>query len=297
MHRKTLSSAVTPATQSASHPHFHRSISRGLARIVSLRRSRKFRDSTRTFAIEGIRQFIRASEAEYEFEAIYVSPPLLQQGHAAKLARQLSSHGVRKIVLTPEQFRSISIMERASGIIAIARQRWAPLNQVNPSSGIGFLVIDFIRSPGNLGTILRTAEAVGMGGVLFAGDVCDPHDPLIIRATMGALFDLPLIRTRPRELSLWLAQHNVTMLGLSPHASRLWIDPPPATRYALALGEERAGLSNAITRLCDEQILLPMTGKADSLNVSVAAGVMMYEMLRRSMSPHRPVFDPPIARH
>jgi TrmH family RNA methyltransferase len=286
MDRKTEPPASPlPRSQSpASVPttSFSRQLTRQLFHLRQLRQIRRFRDSTRTFVIEGIRQFVQAHEAQFEFEKLFISPVLLQQGLAKKLARQLSAQGTRKVILTPEQFRSISTLERASGIIAIVKQRWTPLTAVNLDRGIGWLIVDYIRSPGNLGTILRTAEAVGISGIFFAGDDCDPHDPSVVRASMGGIFHLPMTRTRPKELSIWLAQQNIVTLGLSPHAERLWTNPPPAIRYALALGEERAGLSSALRRLCDTELRLPMTGHADSLNVSVAAGVMMYEMGRWS---------------
>ena len=121
-----------------------------------------------------------------------------------------------------------------------------------------------------------------MSGVFFVGDDVDPFDPAAIRASMGGIFHLPVCRTRPRELSVWLAQNQVQTLGLSPRASILWTEVPVASAYAIALGEEREGLSSALGRLCDTAVRLPMTGRADSLNVAIAAGVMMYELARRT---------------
>jgi TrmH family RNA methyltransferase len=186
---------------------------------------------------------------------------------------------VTRIVLTPEQFRSIATLERASGIAAVVRQRWMRLDEAQPGR-IGWLIVDHIRSAGNLGTILRTAEACGVAGAMLVGDACDPFDPGVVRASMGGVFHLSLVRTRPRELGRWLAKHDVQTIGLSPCASRPWHELPPGNSYAIALGEERAGLSSPLKRLCDTQLRLPMSGRADSLNVAVAAGVMMYELVR-----------------
>ena len=98
--------------------------------------------------------------------------------------------------------------------------------------------------------------------------------------TVGGVFHLRLVRTRPRELALWLARHDVQTIGLSPGANQPWHALPPGTSYAIALGEERAGLSSPLRRLCDTELRLPMSGHADSLNVAIAAGVMMYELVR-----------------
>ena len=251
-----------------------------LARLRLLRQQRSIRDKTPTFVVEGIRQFVQACDAGFAFDTLFVSEALLRHGLAGKLVRRLSRQpGVRRVALTPEQFRSITTLERASGVAAIVRQRWTSLERATPGR-VGWLVVDHIRSAGNLGTILRTAEACGVSGLIFVGDACDPFDPAVVRASMGGVFHLQLLRTRPRELGFWLAQHEVQTIGLSPNASRPWHALPPGTSYAIALGEERAGLSSPLKRLCDAELRLPMSGHADSLNVAIAAGVMMYELVR-----------------
>jgi TrmH family RNA methyltransferase len=256
------------------------SVSSQLARLRLLRQQRLLRDKTQTFVIEGIRQFVQACDAGFTFDTLVVSDALLRHGLAGKLVRRLCRQpGVRRVALTPEQFRSISTLERASGVAGIVRQRWTRLDDARPGQ-VGWLVVDHIRSAGNLGTILRTAEACGMSGVLFVDDACDPFDPAVVRASMGGVFHLQLVRTRPRELGFWLARHDVQTIGLSPSATQPWHTLPRGTSYAIALGEERAGLSSPLRRLCDAELRLPMSGHADSLNVAVAAGVMMYELVR-----------------
>ena len=254
-----------------------------LARLRSLRASRVQRDRLKRFAVEGVRQFIQACDAGFDVDTLFVSPVLLQHGTARQLVRRLAADGVRGVVLTPEQFRTVSTAVHASGIAAIVRQRWTPLEDAPATGpGAGWLVIDALRSAGNLGTILRTAEATRVSGVIFASDAVDPYDPAVVRPSMGGVFHVPLIRTTPRQLGYWLAARRVDLVGLSPHAPRPWTDLPPAPGgHAIALGDERTGLSPAIQRLCDTHVRLPMPGRADSLNVAVAAGVMMYELVRR----------------
>jgi TrmH family RNA methyltransferase len=255
-------------------------VSSQLARLRLLRQQRSIRDKTQTFAIEGIRQFVQACDAGFAFDTLFVSEALLRHGLAGKLVRRLCPQpGVQRVALTPEQFRSIATLERASGVAAIVRQRWTRLDDAQPGR-VGWLVVDHIRSAGNLGTILRTAEACGMSGVLFVEDGCDPYDPAVVRASMGGVFHLQLVRTRPRELGFWLARHEVQTIGLSPCANRPWHALPEGKSFAIALGEERAGLSSPLRRLCDTELCLPMSGHADSLNVAIAAGVMMYELVR-----------------
>jgi TrmH family RNA methyltransferase len=272
------------------------SIQQTLARVRSLQSHRRARDAAATFVIEGVRQLIQAFRAGFEFDTLLHNRVLLRHSLAQNMIRKLVAQGVRRVTVSPEQFRSVSMLERASGVVAIVKQRWIPLHDVTPHAGLGWLVIERIRSAGNLGTILRTAEAVGMGGAMFVApgrrvgsgarshrhtNGCDPHSPGVVRASMGGIFHLTLVRTSPRELGLWLARHGIAALGLSAGASRLWTDLPTASGYAIVLGDEREGLSPAMRRLCDCEVRLPMSGRADSLNVSVAAGVMMYELARR----------------
>ena len=127
-----------------------------------------------------------------------------------------------------------------------------------------------------------TAEATGVGGAIFVGPRCDPFNPTVVRASMGGLFHLPLVRATHEPLGRWARTNKVRLVGLSPEADRLWTELPSFAAVALAIGEERQGLSARLRALCDTTVRLPMTGRADSLNVGVAAGVMMYELVRRA---------------
>lgn len=260
-----------------------------LARVRSLR-DRRTRDAQRRYWIEGVRHFVQACDAGRRFDAVIDSPILLKSDLAEMLARRLAARGVPRFRVSPEQFRSICTTGRASGIGAIVAQHWSPLSEADPAGGTCFLVIEEIRSPGNLGTILRTAEATGVGGIIFVGPQCDPFAPDVLRASMGGLFHLTVSRTSPQQLARWAAQRGVRLVGLSPEADRLWTELPDGP-VALVLGEERSGLSDSLRAICHTAVRLPMTGRADSLNVGVAAGVMMYELVRRaavtSSSPSR----------
>jgi RNA methyltransferase, TrmH family len=258
------------------------SIPRVLQRIIALRQ-RRARDAQGCFWIEGIRNFVQAFDARLSFDTIVHSHVLLKSDCAEMLSRRAAATGVPRLRVSPEQFRSVSTAPRASGIGAIVRQQWTPLEQLRHDRGTCFLVLESIRSPGNLGTILRTAEAAGGGGILFIGPQCDPFDPATVRASMSGIFHLPLVRTTNDALGCWARSHGVRMIGLSPEADALWTDLPRGAPIALALGDERAGLSQPLRTLCDTTVRLPILGRGDSLNVSIAAGVAMYELVRRSV--------------
>jgi TrmH family RNA methyltransferase len=241
------------------------------------------RRAQHAYWIEGLRQFIQAYDTGQTFEAIAYSPILLRNGLAEMLLRRLGRLGVPRIRFSPEEFRGVSKTERASGIGAIIKQRWTPMEGASVGCGRFWLVVESIRNAGNLGTMVRTAEAAGGAGIIFVGPRSDPFDPAVVRASMGGLFHLTLIRATHMELERWAISQGVHLIGLTPHAPRRWTDLPSATAYGLVLGEERTGLSPELQRLCHTTVQLPMRGKADSLNVGVAAGVMMYELVRRDV--------------
>ncbi len=256
--------------------------------------------------IEGIRHFVQAYDTHQVFDAVVYSPVLLKSDLAKMLVRRLATGGVRRLRVSPEEFRSVSGAERASGIGAVVKQRWVSLDKLQATDGGYWIVVEDVRCSGNLGTIMRTAEATGAQGIILVGDRCDPHDPAVVRASMGGIFHLNMIRTTHEELSRWASRQGVLLVGLSPRASSLWIQTPSARSYGLVLGEERSGMSEQMKSICHTTVRLPICGIADSLNVGVAAGVMMYELVRRSQAlgdpttpagPSRPPFPPLSASH
>ena len=260
------------------------SIESVLSRVRALAQPR-IRDATKQFWLEGVRQFVQACDADFSFDTVLFSRVLLKGSLAEMLARRLSGRGVRRLAVSPEQFRAVSAAGRASGVGAIAWQRWTPLSRAAPSEGLCHLVVERLRSPGNLGTILRTAEATGVSGVAFLDPRCEPYDPAAVRSSMGGIFHLRLSRATHDGLRRWADSRGVKLIGLSPDAKRLWTEATPgAGGTALVIGEEREGLSERVQRTCHETVRLPMTGRADSLNVGIATGVMLYELVRRANS-------------
>jgi TrmH family RNA methyltransferase len=260
------------------------SVEQTLKRIRALSRSRMARQQEGLFWLEGVRHFVQACDARLVFDTVIYAPVLLKSRLAEMLIRRLGAQGVRRQRVGPEQFRSISTTERASGIGAIVREHWTPLAIAQPDRGLCWLVTEEVRSPGNLGTILRTAEACGAAGMIFVGPQCDPFAPDVVRASMGGILHLGLVRATHDQVEQWASRGGVQLVGLSPNSEQLWTALPPAARVAIVLGEERRGLSDRLSSLCHTTVCLPMTGHADSLNVGVAAGVMMYELVRRRMA-------------
>jgi TrmH family RNA methyltransferase len=243
------------------------------------------RDRSGLHSLEGVAPFLHACWTHVRFKAILFSRVLLRSSLAQKLVREKKREGVPTIHVSPEVFRSASCTARASGVAAIVYQRWERLTDVDPHEGLCWIALERIRSPGNLGTILRTAEAVGAAGLILLGDAVDPFDLRVVRSSMGAVFHLQMVRTSHQRLSAWAKTEDVHLVGSSPKTNTNYTTLAPRPPTVLLLGEEREGLSNQALALCGDVVRLPILGTGDSLNVAVAAGILLYDVLRQSVHP------------
>jgi TrmH family RNA methyltransferase len=159
-----------------------------LTHIALLQRDRRYRDTHGLFFVEGVRNFVTAVDQGYTFDALIYSERLLISPVARKLVRRLKRAGVPFARVSPEQFRAVSWSERASGVGAVLRQRVQSLAQVAPGDHPCWVALTHVRSPGNLGTLMRTSAAVGAGGFILLGGGVDPFDPAVVRGSMGGLF-------------------------------------------------------------------------------------------------------------
>jgi TrmH family RNA methyltransferase len=274
-HEHTVSSSG-PLTPSAA-----------IALARRLQRDRRVRDSRRIHFIEGVRNFVRAFEHDISFERVLVSPRLLQAPAARSAWRALRARGVPCVTLSAEQFRVFSIMQRASGVAAVVQQHWTTLDDASGRDGLCWLALEAVRSPGNLGTLMRTADAVGAAGLMLIGDGVDPFHPAAVRASMGAAFALRLARCTPGQFRRWTGRQRCHVIAASPEADLDFQQAPYCRPTVLLLGEERKGLSGEQRRLCDMTVRIPMAGTVDSLNVGVAGSLLMYELRRRGESERR----------
>ncbi len=260
--------------------HLWKSVNKTLNEIKKLQTNRSYRDAQNTFFVEGVRNFVQTVDNNFDIVVIAYSERLLTAPVARKLVRQLRREGVRTVRLKPEEFRKISKANRASGIGAIVRQKWTRLETTSPDSGLCWVVLGRVRSPGNFGTLIRTSEAVGGAGFILLDKRVDPYTPITVRATMGALFRQRFVRTTIPSLQQWIRTHNCQVIGASPDGTADFHHFPFPQTNLLFLGEERQGLTQQERNLCDHLVRIPMVGTADSLNLGVAGSLLMYEVYR-----------------
>lgn len=248
-----------------------------VARVRALL-GRKERDRTGLFWTEGLRFVARAIQGHVPLEALVWVPKMLAHPFGQKLVRQCREGNIPCWEVTPEVFLRLSRAEEAQWIGAVGHQRWMTMEAAPPQAGLCWLALDRVQSPGNLGTVLRTCEAVGAAGVILLGPQADPYDPAAIRATMGALFAQRLVRATWAEFAAWKRRHGCLLVGTSPAGTQDFRVVPYRPPTVLWMGWERQGLSPQQQALCDVMARIPMAGRSDSLNLAVATGVMLYEI-------------------
>jgi len=217
----------------------------------------------------------------HHIESAVIAPGLLSNPFAHRLARRLRESDIPRLELSPAAYRSLSRVEDPQGIAVVVRQRWERLTRVGPDAGLCWVVLDTVRSPGNLGTVIRTIDAVGAAGVILIGDPIDPYAPEVVRATMGAVFAVRFVRTTEAEFDRWRVRQGVTLVGTSPHATDDYCSVRYPARLALWMGGERRGLSDEAQARCDRVVRIPMVGKSDSLNLAMATSVLLYEVFNQ----------------
>ena len=256
-----------------------------LTRIRKLQSDRRYRDQHRLFFIEGVRNFVEAVDHGFFFESLLYSEKLLTAPLARKFVRQLKRSGVPFARASPEEFRSISRAERASGVAAILRQRIQILDQIQPDQFACWTVLSQVRSLGNFGTLLRTSAASGANGFILLGPHIDPYEPVVVRATMGALFKQTLVRTNIDRFRNWIQTHRLPVIGASPDGVVEYDQVQYTRPTLLMLGNERSGLTDEERSLCQQIVRIPMVGGTDSLNLAVAGSLLLYAVFRSTQYP------------
>jgi TrmH family RNA methyltransferase len=251
-------------------------------------REKKARLESNLFFIEGLRIVTEACQQRAPIETILYSPALLVSEWGMQLIREQKELGIHLLECDEKVFRSLSSKEGPQGIAAIVHQKLTPIEKLGMNEGDLFIALDSVQDPGNLGTILRTSDAVGAKGVILLDQSTDPYDPTAARASMGAIFDQVLVKTSLSLFGEWKKKNKVTLVGTSGTAMTDYHEYSYPSTLILLMGSEQKGLQKVHYELCDNVVRIPMLGRSDSLNLAVAAAVVLYEIFdqrnRRSPS-------------
>ena len=261
------------------------SFSNPLVKRVKRLRQKKYRRQEKAFFIEGLRVVLSAVEQAALVETIIYCPELLTSELAWKVLQQQEEAGVRRQAVTASVFASISGRDNPVGLGAIVRTQWMDLEEMTSGPDDIFVALFEAAEPGNLGTIIRTMDAVGAKGLILVGDTVDPYHPAAVKASMGALFSVKLGRASSNEaLFHWAKTSMLETVASSARGATLYTGANYNLPVLLLLGSEGSGLPASVTDTCEQTVAIPMTGAASSLNLAVAAGLLLYEIRRANSS-------------
>jgi RNA methyltransferase, TrmH family len=250
-----------------------------IVKQIRSQHTKKGRSEADLFLIEGIHPVGEATEAGWEIEILVYAPELLTSDFARQVVENQARRGLRCIALTGDLFTSIADKDNPQGILAIARQRKRTLESVSREKISFAAAMVSPQDPGNVGTILRTLEAVGAGGLFLLEGGVELYHPSVVRASMGALFWVPVVQAPFDEFVKWSKKNGFQLVGSSAHAATDYrVIHPGNNPIILLLGNEQKGLSPGQMAECDVVVSLPMMGRVSSLNLAVAAGVLLYQL-------------------
>jgi TrmH family RNA methyltransferase len=235
--------------------------------------------------VDGRRELSRAAAAGVTIEEVFVEADRLPAELTGWLT-ELAGRGTRLTPVAQRPFVKIAFGSRNEGVVGVVRFGALPLAQARFAADRPLLVIEGVEKPGNLGAILRTADATGLGVIVCDGRT-EPANPAVIRASLGTVFTVPLAVTSLTELLPWLRAEHRRVVAATPEGTTPWHAAPLTGRTAILLGSEAHGISPrwqqaaAAGEIACTTVCLPMRGAADSLNLSVTAAVLAYEALRQ----------------
>jgi TrmH family RNA methyltransferase len=237
---------------------------------------RKTREETGQFLAEGLKLVGEAFDIGHVPQILLYGP----EAHALPLLRRIAAAtaaaGGDVIEVSREILEKVSRRDNPQTVIAVFPQVFGDLAQLKPESAACWVALQAVRDPGNLGTIVRTADAAGCGGVILVGDCCDPYSVEAVRATMGSIFATPLFKASIPDFIAWRKAWPGSVAGTLLSAQTDYRAADYRRPAMILMGNEQAGLPPELAAICDINVKIPMRGRADSLNLSVATGIMIY---------------------
>lgn len=245
---------------------------------------KKFRDEQHAFMAEGLKLVIDALEGGWTIRTLIYSKAGRGNASVEKIASRTVALGGLVLEVSEKVLGAITRRDNPQMVVGVFEQRLAKLADIRLQAGDVWVALDRVRDPGNLGTIIRTVDAVGARGVILVGETTDPFSLETVRATMGSVFSVPVARATPEAFLAWKAKAGAMVVGTHLKGSVDYRTPVYKGRpVVLLMGNEQQGLPDELAKACDELVRIPQAGRADSLNLSVATGVMLYEVRRAAL--------------
>jgi len=255
-----------------------------IKQIRRLQRSKRAREEAGLFIVEGIQGVVEAVKSGATLTTLVYAPDLLTSQIALETIESAKAAGKACQEVSKALFEKISTRQNPVGILAIVARQLTTLDELLVTPDTLYVALFEVSDPGNLGTILRTIDAVGGSGVLLIGQTVDPFHPTTVKASASTIFSVPIVQLAQLETLLaWCEEKQITIIGTSDQAKELYWSPTYATSspILLLMGSEAHGLPPATLRNLAQIVSIPMLGSADSLNLGVATALLLYEVRRQ----------------
>lgn len=248
-----------------------------IKRLLALQQKSSERRDSGLFVVEGQRELQHCIEAGHEIDTVFISEDL-PEGLPAGLP------AARTYKVSREVYAKIAYRESTEGVIAEVKARHLALSDLKVGENPLIAVLESVEKPGNLGAVLRSADAAGVDAVIICDPLTDLYNPNLIRASIGGIFSVPCVACSSEEAIDWLKANKIQILTAQLQDSSLYYDTDMRRGTAIVMGTESTGLTDVWRKAADAHIRIPMLGRLDSLNVSVSAAILLYEAVRQRSS-------------
>lgn len=248
-------------------------------RLLALQQKAGERRKAGLFVAEGLRELSHCCEGGFEAEEIFVCPSLAHDEVAPLLEKWASGAMVHHV--SSEVYQRMAYRGSTEGIMAVVRERKRTLDDLQLGERPLIVVLERVEKPGNLGAVLRSADAAGADAVIVCDPLTDLYNPNLIRSSIGAIFTVPCVACQSEECIRFLRQRHIAILTAQLQDSHLYYKVDMKRATAIVMGTEATGLTDSWRMAADEHIRIPMLGRLDSLNVSVSAAILLFEAVRQ----------------
>lgn len=246
---------------------------------------KKGREETGTFMAEGLKLVIDALELGWAINTLIYAKNAKDKPLVTKVAARTVAAGGLVLEVSEKVLSAITRRDNPQMVVGVFKTKWRSLSDIRPAANETYIALDRVRDPGNLGTIIRTADAAGASGVILVGECTDPFSLETVRATMGSVFALPVTRATPEEFLAWKKGAGVSVVAthLAGAVDYRTVDYKRKPVVVL-MGNEQQGLPDQLAKEADQLARIPQAGLADSLNLAVATAVMLFEARRHLLT-------------
>lgn len=265
------------------------SLANPLVKDIKALALKKFRDQQNAFMAEGLKLVIDALDLGWLIKTLIFAKSGLGNAAVEKAAARTVAAGGTVLEVSEKVLAAITRRDNPQMVVGVFTQKFLPLKDIRPKDGDVWVALDRVRDPGNLGTVIRTADAVGAKGVILVGETTDPFAVETVRATMGSIFAVPVAKASQQAFLAWRKGFagmvaGTHLRGAVDYRSVDFSKGP----VMLLMGNEQQGLPDVLAQSCDKLLRIPQAGRADSLNLAVATGVMLFEIRRHALKLDNP---------